>query len=179
MSSGRTARATSRGSSGPCWSSSAPGRGSRPVPSPPSATACRSSSRPPWRTASTTSHGCPWRTRKWRSGRSSPRWASLNRPYWPSWSRSATGLSNLASARGLKRRASSVCQREGRTVLVTRTATTTCRCTPQLKMFTAREMTTATVTSDARAWTDMSNLAQAVRGMVSVGLKAVALVNDV
>jgi hypothetical protein len=46
-------------------------------------------------------------------------------------------------------------------------------------MFTAREMTTATVTRDAMAWRDMSSLAQAVRGMVSVGLNAVALVNDV
>src|SRR5580700_362283 len=44
----------------------------------------------------------------------------------------------------------------------------------QLRMFTARETTTATVTSEARDWSIMSILAQAVRGMVSVGLKAVA-----
>ena len=37
----------------------------------------------------------------------------------------------------------------------------------------ARETTTATVTSEARDWSIMSNLAQAVSGMVSVGLKAV------
>jgi hypothetical protein len=49
----------------------------------------------------------------------------------------------------------------------------------QLKMLTARETTTATVSSDAIAWTDINSFAHAVRGIVSVGLKAVAFVNDV
>ena len=49
----------------------------------------------------------------------------------------------------------------------------------QPKMFTARETTTATVTSDARDCSIINNLAHAVRGIVSVGLKAVAFVNDV
>jgi hypothetical protein len=46
-------------------------------------------------------------------------------------------------------------------------------------MFTAREMTTATVTDEARDWSIMSSFAHAVSGIVSVGLNAVALVNDV
>ena len=49
----------------------------------------------------------------------------------------------------------------------------------QLKMFTARETTTATVTNDARDCSIINNLAHAVRGIVSVGLNAVALVNEV
>gem|GEM_PF-2950539 len=55
----------------------------------------------------------------------------------------------------------------------------TARAPVQLKMLTAREMTTATVSSEASDWTIMSSFAQAVSGMVSVGLNAVALVNDV
>jgi hypothetical protein len=50
---------------------------------------------------------------------------------------------------------------------------------PQPRIFTARETTTATVTSAARDCSIMRNLAQAVSGIVSVGLNAVALVNDV
>jgi hypothetical protein len=46
-------------------------------------------------------------------------------------------------------------------------------------MFTARETTTATVTSEARDCSIMSSFAHPVSGMVSVGLNAVALVNDV
>jgi hypothetical protein len=46
-------------------------------------------------------------------------------------------------------------------------------------MFTALEMTNATVRSDASDWIIISNFAQAVSGIVSVGLNAVALVNDV
>ena len=46
-------------------------------------------------------------------------------------------------------------------------------------MLTARETTTATVTSEARDCNIINNLDHAVSGMVSVGLKAVALVNDV
>ncbi len=49
----------------------------------------------------------------------------------------------------------------------------------QLRMFTALEMTNATVRSDASDWIIISNFAQAVSGIVSVGLNAVALVNDV
>ncbi len=49
----------------------------------------------------------------------------------------------------------------------------------QLRMFTAREITTATVTSEASDCTMNSDLAQAVNGMVSVGLNAVAFVNEV
>lgn len=44
-------------------------------------------------------------------------------------------------------------------------------------MLTAREMTRATVRSEASDWIIISSLAQADRGMVSVGLKAVALLN--
>ena len=44
---------------------------------------------------------------------------------------------------------------------------------------TARETTTATVSSEARDCTAISSFAQPVRGIVSVGLKAVALVNEV
>ncbi len=50
---------------------------------------------------------------------------------------------------------------------------------PQPRMFTAREITTATVTNDASDCSIINNLAQAVSGIVSVGLKAVALVKDV
>jgi hypothetical protein len=46
-------------------------------------------------------------------------------------------------------------------------------------MLTARDTTTATVTNEAKDWTIISSFAQAVSGMVSVGLNAVALVNDV
>jgi len=46
-------------------------------------------------------------------------------------------------------------------------------------MLTAREITTATVTSEAIDWSIMSDFAQDVSGMVSVGLNAVALVNEV
>ena len=49
----------------------------------------------------------------------------------------------------------------------------------QLRMFTARETTSATVNSDASDCTMKRILAHGVSGMVSVGLKAVALVNDV
>ena len=46
----------------------------------------------------------------------------------------------------------------------------------QLRMFTARDATTATVRSEAVDCTPMSSFAIAVRGIVSVGLNAVALV---
>jgi len=46
------------------------------------------------------------------------------------------------------------------------------------RMLTARAATSATVTSDAKDWTIISNLAQLVRGIVSVGLNAVAFVKD-
>jgi hypothetical protein len=46
-------------------------------------------------------------------------------------------------------------------------------------MLTAREMTSDTVKSDANDWIIIRNFAQAVSGIVSVGLKAVALVNEV
>jgi hypothetical protein len=46
-------------------------------------------------------------------------------------------------------------------------------------MFTALDITSATVRSDANDCTIINNLAQAVSGIVSVGLNAVALVNDV
>ncbi len=49
----------------------------------------------------------------------------------------------------------------------------------QFRMLTARETTTATVTREASDCSIISSLAQAVSGMVSVGLKAVALVKDV
>ena len=42
----------------------------------------------------------------------------------------------------------------------------------------ARAMTSATVASDTQDWVSMSSLAQRVIGSVSVGLNAVALVND-
>ena len=48
----------------------------------------------------------------------------------------------------------------------------------QPKMFTAREMTTATVMSDASDCSAMSSFAQPVSGIVSVGLNAVAFVNE-
>ena len=53
------------------------------------------------------------------------------------------------------------------------------RSSAQLKIFTARETTTATVTNDARDCSIINNFAQAVSGIVSVGLKAVAFVNEV
>jgi hypothetical protein len=46
-------------------------------------------------------------------------------------------------------------------------------------MLTARETTTATVSNEARDCNIINNFAQAVSGMVSVGLNAVALVNEV
>jgi hypothetical protein len=46
-------------------------------------------------------------------------------------------------------------------------------------MLTARDIASATVRSEASDWSIMSSFAQAVRGMVSVGLNAVALVNEV
>ena len=49
----------------------------------------------------------------------------------------------------------------------------------QLRMFTALDITNATVRSDANDCTIINNFAQAVSGIVSVGLNAVALVNDV
>ncbi len=48
----------------------------------------------------------------------------------------------------------------------------------QLRMLTAREPTMAMVVSDTRDWAPMISLAVTVRGMVSVGLKAVELVSD-
>ncbi len=45
-------------------------------------------------------------------------------------------------------------------------------------MLTARAATNATVRSEASACSSSSILAQGVSGIVSVGLKAVALVND-
>ena len=47
-----------------------------------------------------------------------------------------------------------------------------------LRMLTARAMTRAAMTSETRAWTSMVSFAHRVNGMVSVGLNAVALVND-
>jgi len=49
----------------------------------------------------------------------------------------------------------------------------------QLRMLTALEITTATVTSEARDCNIMRSFAQALSGIVSVGLNAVALVNEV
>jgi hypothetical protein len=46
-------------------------------------------------------------------------------------------------------------------------------------MLTAREMTSATVRRDAVDWTAINSFAEGVSGIVSVGLKAVAFVNDV
>jgi hypothetical protein len=46
----------------------------------------------------------------------------------------------------------------------------------QLKMLTAREMTSATVSKEASDWSMNRIFADALRGIVSVGLKAVALV---
>ncbi len=46
-------------------------------------------------------------------------------------------------------------------------------------MLTARATTRPMVTSAAADWTSISIFAVGVRGIVSVGLKAVALVNDV
>lgn len=47
------------------------------------------------------------------------------------------------------------------------------------KMFTARETTSATVTKDAKDCNIINSFAHGVRGIVSVGLNAVAFVNDV
>jgi hypothetical protein len=47
------------------------------------------------------------------------------------------------------------------------------------RMFTAREMTRPIVSSDASDWIIISTFAHGVSGMVSVGLNAVTLVNDV
>ena len=46
-------------------------------------------------------------------------------------------------------------------------------------MLTAREMTRAIVSNDASDWIIISNFAHGESGMVSVGLNAVALVNEV
>jgi hypothetical protein len=46
-------------------------------------------------------------------------------------------------------------------------------------MLTARETTSATVSSEAKDCSIIKNLAAAVSGIVSVGLNAVALVKDV
>ena len=45
-------------------------------------------------------------------------------------------------------------------------------------MLTAREMTSATVVSDTADWVIMVSFAHRVKGSVSVGLNAVALVNE-
>lgn len=49
----------------------------------------------------------------------------------------------------------------------------------QFRIFTARETTTATVTSEARDCSIINTFAQGVSGIVSVGLNAVAFVKDV
>ena len=49
----------------------------------------------------------------------------------------------------------------------------------QLRMLTARATTSPIVTSAVSDWALISHLAIAVSGIVSVGLNAVALVNDV
>src|ERR1700693_4389422 len=49
----------------------------------------------------------------------------------------------------------------------------------QAKMLTAREMTKASVMSEASDCSAISSFAHPVSGIVSVGLNAVALVNDV
>jgi hypothetical protein len=46
------------------------------------------------------------------------------------------------------------------------------------KTLTARAMTSATVTTETADWVSIVNLAHLVIGMVSVGLKAVAFVNE-
>ncbi len=46
------------------------------------------------------------------------------------------------------------------------------------RMFTARAITSATVPNDTSDCDSISNLAQRLRGSVSVGLNAIALVND-
>ena len=48
-----------------------------------------------------------------------------------------------------------------------------------MRMFTALDTTRATVSSDARDCTMKRIFAQGVSGMVSVGLNAVAFVNEV
>jgi len=48
----------------------------------------------------------------------------------------------------------------------------------QLRMLTAREITRATVSSEASDCSIISSFAHGVSGMVSVGLNAVALVNE-
>jgi len=45
-------------------------------------------------------------------------------------------------------------------------------------MLTARAITNTTVTSDTNDWASMVSFAHRVSGIVSVGLNAVALVND-
>jgi hypothetical protein len=49
---------------------------------------------------------------------------------------------------------------------------------PQARMLTARATTSPMVSSEARAWIVISTLAIRDRGIVSVGLNAVALVKD-
>ena len=49
----------------------------------------------------------------------------------------------------------------------------------QLRMLTARDTTTATVTNEARDWNIINSFDHGVSGIVSVGLNAVAFVNDV
>jgi hypothetical protein len=49
----------------------------------------------------------------------------------------------------------------------------------QPRILTAREITTATVINEARDCSIINSFAQGVSGIVSVGLKAVALVNEV
>ncbi len=48
----------------------------------------------------------------------------------------------------------------------------------QLRMLTARETTSATTSSDVSDWTAISSLAVCDSGIVSVGLNAVAVVNE-
>jgi len=47
-----------------------------------------------------------------------------------------------------------------------------------LRMFTARAMTSAAVTNDTEAWSIIASFPHRDIGMVSVGLKAVAFVNE-
>jgi hypothetical protein len=49
---------------------------------------------------------------------------------------------------------------------------------PYFKMFTARAMTSATVINEIADWTSIVSFAQRDSGMTSVGLNAVAFVND-
>ena len=50
--------------------------------------------------------------------------------------------------------------------------------TAHLRMLTARAITSATVTSETSDWASMVSFAHRDNGMTSVGLNAVALVND-